>query len=537
MEFKLTMKSKKFWIILIVLIVLGGAAFYFRNSLTTTGGGAQAQTQSEGQGAGDANATVAIRPAADVAQVSAAGNIALANKYSLGIETVEGIITEVDVQPGDTVSKDDLLLSLDTTELEQTIRYAELTLDVAENQMDQLQEPPNPAEVASAKASLLAAKENLAELQQGPSAAELDAAEAALSAAEASYQDLLDGSSESEITEASAGLQKAFITLEQAQDAYNKIAYRGDVGSTQQAMDLQTATIDYDTAKAAFDIATEDASDAEIQAALKTIKDAQVQLDDLNATRTELANADAQVASAEATLATLLEGPTEAELGAAQLTIQQAQLDLDNALADRDQASLRAPADGTILTVDVEAGQQTTSGLTAITMADLTDLELPVYVAEVDISKVELGQPVTVAIDALPGKTLNGEVSRIVPISSSESGVVNYEVMVRLLDLTPQDKVLPGMTAVATMQGDSTENAWLVPSNAIVEFEGKSYVRVMQNGEARRVAVTPSTAQGEWTVVQSDELTAGDQVVGHVTSFAGQEENNGSRGGFMRPPR
>lgn len=531
------MKNKKIWIP-IVIILLAGAAFYFRNSLATAvSGGTETRAQTQGTAEGAADSTVAIRPAADVAQVSAAGNIALAHKYSLGIETVEGIITEVDVQPGDKVSAGDLLLTLDKTKLEQAVRYAELALDVAENQLDQLQEPPSSAEVASGQANLLAAKENLADLQQGPSAAELDAAEAALNAAEASYQDLLDGSSESEITEASAGLQKAFITLEQAQDAYNKIAYRGDIGSTQQAMDLQSATIDYDTAKAAFDIATEDASDADIKAALKTIKDAQVQLEGLNATRAELANAESQVASAEATLATLLEGPTEAELGAAQLNIQQAQLDLDNALDDLDQASLRAPADGTILTVDVEAGQQTTSGLTAITLADLTDLELPVYVAEVDISQVELGQPVTVAIDALPDKTFNGKVSRIVPISSSESGVVNYEVMIQLLDLTPQNKVLPGMTAVATMQGDSTENAWLVPSNAIVEFEGKSYVRVMQNGEARRVAVTSSSSQGEWTVVQSDELKAGDQVVGHVASFAGEDSGNNRPRGFLGPPR
>ena len=529
------MTNKKIWIPLIIIVVLAGLAFYFRGSLTTAVGGTETQAQTQ-EGAGAADSTVAIRPATDVAQVSAAGNIALSNKYSLGIETVEGIITEVDVQPGDVVSEGDLLLTLDTTELEQAVQYAELDLAVAENQLAQLKEPASPAEIASSRANLLAAKEDLAELEQGPSAAELDAADAALAAAEASYQELLDGSSEAEITQASADLQKAFITLEQAQDAYNKIAYRGDVGSTQQSMDLQSATIDYESARATFEVATEDASEAELQSALKTIKDAQVQLEDLGATRAELANAEAQVASAEANLATLLEGPTEPELQAAQLTIQQAQLDLDNALADRDQSSLRAPADGTILTVDVEAGQQTTSGLTAITMADLTELELPVYVAEVDIGKVELGQPVTVAIDALPDKTFGGELSRIVPISSSESGVVNYEVTVQLLDLTPDNKVLPGMTAVATMQGDSTDNAWLVPSNALVEFEGKSYVRVMQNGEAQRVAVTASAVQGEWTVVQSDELQAGDQVVGQVTSFVGEESQGGPRG-FMGPPR
>ena len=534
------MQSKKIWITLIVIIVLAGAAFFFRDSLLPLVGSSEIQAQTErGEGA---RSTVSIRPAADVAQVSAAGNIALANNYSLGIEEVDGIITEVAVQPGDEVSEGELLLTLDTTELEQAVQYAELDLAMAENQLTHLKEPATAAEVASARANLVAANEDLAELQSGPSAAELEAASTALAAASAAYQELLDGASEAEITQLSADLHKAFITLEQAQEAYNEISYRDNIGGTQQAMDLQTATIDYDTAKASFDIANEDASDAEIQNALNTIYDAQVQMEALDVTQAELANAEAQVANAEATLATLLEGPSEAELAAAQLTIQQAQLDLDNALADLNETNLHAPADGTILTVDVEVGQQTTSGLTAITMADLTDLELPVYVAEVDISKVELGQPVTVAIDALPDKTFNGEVSRIVPISASDSGVVNYEVTIRLLDLTPQDKVLPGMTAVSTMLGDGTENSWLVPSNAIIEFEGDTYVRVMQDGQPNRIAVTPGSSQGEWTVVESNELQAGDQVAGQVNSFVGEEEesNRGPGiigGGGGGPPR
>lgn len=526
------MKNKKLWLILAIIIVLAGAAVFFRDSITPFLGGAsnQAQAQGPGQGnqAGQEKQLVTIRPAADIAQVSAAGNLTLARQYK-GVLKVEGIITEIAVEPGDHVSAGDLLVAVDATDLERAVKRAELSLAVAQNQLDELQEPADKAEVDAAWANLAAAKENLAELQAGPSAAELESAQAALAAAQQSYQELLAGLSEPELTQLAADMHKAFLTLQQAQEAYNEIAYRGDVGRSQQAMDLQTATIDYETAKAAYEAATEPAKASEMQAALKAIKDAQVQLESLNATQAEMSAAEAQVASAEASLAALLNGPSQAEVRAAEIAIEQARLDLEEAQANRAQTELRAVIDGTVLTVDVEVGQRATEELVALTYADLTDLELPVYVAEVDIGKVQIGQPVTIAVDALPDQVFNGQVSRIAPISEADSGVVNYKVTIQLNDLELEDGVLPGMTAVATVLSGHTENAWLVPTSALVEFEGEMTLVITRDGQERRVTVTPTATQGEWTVVQSDELQAGDRVEGQVSSFINEE--NGFGGG------
>lgn len=532
------MKSKKLWLILIVIVILAGAAFFFRGSLTSLWGGTNNnQAQAQGGGRPDqAQQTITIRPAADVAQVSAAGNITLSSQHK-GVLKVEGIITEIAVESGDTVSAGDLLVKIDASDLERAVQRAQLALAVSQNQLDQLKAPADKADVDAAWADLAAAKENLAELQAGPSASELQSAQAALTSAQENYQELLDGLSEPELTQLAADLHKSFITLQQAQDAYNRIAYRGDIGQTQQAADLQTATIDYDTAKAAYEVATEPAKASEMQSALKAIADAQVQLDSLDATAAQLASAQAQVASSEASLASLLNGPSDTEVRAAEFTIEQSQLDLDEAKANLDKTELRAEIDGTVLTVDVEVGQRATAELSALTYADLTDLELPVYVAEVDIGKVEIGQPVNIAVDALPNQVFSGEVSRIAPISEADSGVVNYKVTVQLNDLKLEDGVLPGMTAVATILAGSTENTWLVPTSALVEFEGDKTLVVTRQGQERRITVTPTSTQGEWTVVQSDELQAGDEVEGHVTSFVGQDQNSRGFRGPFGPPR
>lgn len=527
------MSNKKFWIGVLLILILLGAGYVFRDTLLAF---VNPEETAQAQARASESGTVAIRPATDVSQVNAAGNIALAEEEAATFQ-VEGVIAEIEVEVGDEVKAGDLLATLESIDLERAVDRAELALNLQQNSLDQLLEPADPAEIAAAKMQLASAKESLADLQAGPSATEREAAEGALLAAQASYEDLLTGASEAELTQQSAELHRAFITLKQAQEAYNEIAYRDSIGSSQQALDLQDATIDYDVAKAGFDIATEPASEAEIQDALKTIKQAQIDLENLAVTQAELAQAEAEVANAEANLASLLKGPTEAEIRAAELAIEQAQIDLQEAEADLSYTRLRAPINGTITAIEAGVGEKVTTDISAgIYIADLTALELTVNVSEVDIGKVYVGQPAQILLDAYPDRTFSGSVGRIAPTSIAESGVVNYEVAIQL-DNRNLDGVKAGMTAVAAISDDVNKQEWLVPTSSLQEFEGETVVTVIRDGQPSRVAVTTGTSQGEWTSVESPELQEGDRVVGEVASFVDQDQANDRRGPFGPPPR
>jgi HlyD family secretion protein len=522
------MKSKKIWIGLVVIIALVGVGYYLRDdiwSLINRRTGAAASAQEPGSGFDPANLpTTAIRPAGDAAGVSAAGNIELSSQRPVVLE-VDGIVTQVAVEVGDLVAADDLLVALDTTDLERAVAGAQLSLANAQAQLDQLLEPADSAEIASAQASLASAQQSLADVQAGPSDAELAATEANLAAAQARYQELLDGPSEAELTQLSADLEKTMIDLQQAQWDYDQVSYRGDVGASSQSAALQQATIDYEAAKAAYEIATAPASQADLQGALSDIESAQEQLDALRnqPTQADLAAAEAQVASAQAQLDELLNSPSEAERRAADISVEQAQLDLEEAQAKLAKAQLRAPIDGTVLSVDIEVGEKVSSGLSAVILADLNDLELTVNVAEVDIGKIYPDQRAEITVDALPDKIFKGVVARIAPSSQSESGVVNYPVTVRLTD-TDLAGVRPGMTAVADILGEEMADSWLVPTSALVERGGNTVVRILRDGQPTPIRVTTQGSQGEWTVVQSGELREGDQAIGAVSSFLDQDQ-------------
>lgn len=527
------MKNKRniLWISLAFIVILSTAVYFTGTNLSQVQVwiGLAPNRQSRVNANTAEAQTMIIRPATDVLQVNAAGNIALAEEEAATFQ-VEGVIAEIEVEVGDAVEAGDLLATLETVDLERAVDQAELALKVKQNALDQLLEPASSAEIEVAQINLAAAQENLAELQVGPSAAELDAAETSLTAAQLAYQELLDGASEAELTQLSADLHKVFITLQQAQEAYNEIAYADTVGSSQQAMNLQAATIDYDMAKAGYDIAAEPASEAEVQKALEAIKDAQVQLESLEVTNAELVATEAQVAQAEASLEALLTGPTQAEIEEVELAIEQAQIDLQEAEADLSYARLRSPIDGTITAIEAGVGEKVTTDISAgIYIADLTALELTVSVSEVDIGKVYVGQPAQISLDAYPDTAFNGEVSRIAPTSVADSGVVNYEVAIHLDDLN-LDGVKAGMTAVASLVGDGSENSWLVPTTSVHEFEDEVYVQVVTDAGETRVSVIPETTQGDWTVVQSAELQAGDKVVGQVLTTIDEESEAELRG-------
>ena len=480
-----------------------------------------------------------------IGQVSASGNIALIATRPVVAEA-SGTVAAVDVSVGDTVAAGQRLLALDTTDLERAARRAELAVAAAQTQLAAAQETASAAELAVAEANLLEAQENLADVRAGPSAAEIAAARSSLAAAQAAYSELVAGPSQDELTQLSATMKKAEVAVAEAQSAYNQIAWKSDAAASSEAAALQSATIELESARAAYagSVAAADAS--ETQSAVSSIQSAQVALDDLLASPTAaaIAAAAAQVTDAQAALDDLRAGPDANDVRSAEIALEQALINLEEAYATLHAATVVAPIAGVVTAVGVDAGSKVSGGAVVVTLADPAALELTISVSELDIPQVALGQQAEVTIDALAGQTFSGAVTAIAPTSDESASSVSYPVTLRL-DATAANGVRPGMSAVGTLLSETATAAgsWLVPTNSIRTQDGASVVRVMRDGAPVAVAVTSGAVQGEWTVVQADELRAGDQVVGSVTSYVNDNEMRfapgmgaGLSGGMGGPP-
>ncbi|MBK8049550.1 MAG: efflux RND transporter periplasmic adaptor subunit [Anaerolineales bacterium] len=536
-----TLKLRKRWIALFAVAALLVAGGYLVATRTTLLAQNSAPSTTSAADTGDAATqppTVEIQSAAEAqTPVSAAGNLELVDERSVALE-VAGIVRDIKVALGDTVNAGDVLLKLDTTDLERALAQAKLSVESAKIAIDDLQTPATASEIAKAQASLEEAQENLADVAAGPGDQEIAAARSSLAAAQASYSELQAGPSNDELTQLSADMKSAEITVAEAQRAYDQIAWQESSGMSSQAADLQTATIALEKARAAYAASTASATNSDLQSALSAIQSAQVQVNELvnSPTAAEIATAEAAVVDAEATLSDLQTGPTANEIRSAKITLEQALIELETAQRNLEAATVTAPIAGVITSLNAEVGVRSGADAVVAMIADTKQLQLVISVAEADIPRVSQNQAAQVEVDALPGQTFEGVVKTISPVDDSSSSAVSYPVTVRLTS-QQLDGVLPGMNAVATLTDMATLSAdsWLVPTNALRTGNGVTTVMVMRDSTPTPVTVTTGAVQGEWTTVASAELQAGDQVIGSLTSNLNSQNFFGPGGGAPPP--
>ncbi len=218
----------------------------------------------------------------------------------------------------------------------------------------------------------------------------------------------------------------------------------------------------------------------DIEAAHESVIDAQADLDqqqkdysryEMLAQKGEIAaqtrdNAAIAVTRAEATLARqkqiyseLVEGTRKEELAVDRSQVREARQELDMARIRLGYTVLRAPFDGVVLVREAELGEVVSPGTPIITLANLHDIWLRVYVPETDLGKIRWGQPADIRTDTFPGKVYHGRIAVIASdaeftpksVQTEEERVtLVYEVRIDVDN--PNEELKPGMPADAYIQ-------------------------------------------------------------------------------------
>jgi HlyD family secretion protein len=337
-----------------------------------------------------------IAPVDDGNVVSATARVLPAQWAALAFPT-GGRVVAVTVQEGDTVTAGQELARLDDVALRYAVETARANVASAEASLAQLEIGARPEDIAAAQANLDAAKADLARVRRGATKEEIAVAQAQVNLAQAEK--------------------------DRAQAHFDRVRY------------WDTGTIAADAAHA-LNIAN--ANLARAKAELARVK--------ASATPEAIATAQAQVDAARAAVDKLKAGATKEEIAVTQAQVNRAKAALGQAEAALGDVILRAPFAGTVGRVSVRVGEMVTPGAPVITVGDLETLRVETTdLDEVSIGQVQVGQECQVTVDALPGKVLQGKVTRIAPMSTAEAGGTNYTVIVELLD---QDPALRwGMTA------------------------------------------------------------------------------------------
>jgi HlyD family secretion protein len=190
----------------------------------------------------------------------------------------------------------------------------------------------------------------------------------------------------------------------------------------------------------------------------------------------------------------------------------QAQLQTARGQLARDRANLgysiiRSPVSGVVVSRQVDVGQTVAASFQTPTLfqiaQDLTQMQIDSNVAEADIGKIRVGQPVRFTVDAFPGQRFEGKVKQIRLSPINQQNVITYDVVVAVSN--PDRILMPGMTAYVTFVIEERENVLLVP-NAALRFSPRDAEPDKRQARARRERNPKASSPGVY-VVQGQALT------------------------------
>lgn len=389
--------------------------------------------------------TAKVRTGDITISVAGVGNVFPEESISIGFQQ-GGVLTQLDVNIGDSVTKGQMLAKLDDSDATMKVLQAELDL-YSFFSADAI----NQAEITRLN-SVLNLEDAIDELEYLISP-QVFYWEQKVEKAEASLKDL-----EASSTATAAELDKAKLDIAKAKQYL--LAARNEYYNTY--------------VWEVFPYSYTDETTLETIDSYLEPTDEQVAL-----SRTKVRSAELAVKDAEDYVQALqlgVEAYLESESvpsGANMAKLEQARLALVSAQADLDRNVLRAPIDGTITSISAGVGQAV--GTSPILTIETTDkMMLRFYVEETDISFVKPGNPVVVSFDAYPDQPMEGLVSFIEPSLETVDGNP-AAVIWATLSVDVKFPLMTGMSADVEVISGSSENTLLVPVQALREIAPGSF--------------------------------------------------------------
>ena len=379
-----------------------------------------------------------------------------------------GKILELRVDAGDYVEKDEIIAVIETTYVQISLEQAQADLRSAQARLQQaeidfeLQKEQSAIQIRQAEESLAEAKQRLVQLEEeirlekiANKRGVMDA-ENNLNIAKIRYKLLTSDEVRDENkrrAQASLEQEQANLELVTAEHKRNETLYEKELISqasleSSQAQ-LKSAQAKHRSAEENLKLVKEPATEAELELGAADIRKAEFNLEvaeerveaeatrdmDIELQNQRIVQTEEALKLARANQKQIERKQRDLETARSSVTRNETQLELRQ--IEYDDTIIKAPIAGTILEKKVEEGQVITSrlsslaseeGQTLVTMADLDTVYVVTEVDETDIGKVEIGQPVTITVEAYPDTPFQGEVLKIAPQGLTLQNVTTFEV-------------------------------------------------------------------------------------------------------------
>jgi len=465
--------------------ILGGAALVILVVALLVNGASQAT-----QAASSNYQTATVQRGNLVATVGATGSVRALQNATLLWET-SGIVEELHFAVGDSVQAGDIIASLLTSSMPPNVILARADLQSAQDAMEDFRNSFGDLGLSQAQKALADAQD-------------------AYERAERYLNSISNPGRPVDIDQAQANLILAQDRLQRAQDAYEPYTSRpeNDLGRANMLLQVTQAQQQYDAALRQYNALASGSGSTPIAKA-----------------EADLALARAQLEIAQQNYDDILAGPTGLQQAAAEARLAAAQ-------ASVDMGYIIAPFDGTVTDIYPNQGDLVSTGARAVQVDNLSTVQVVVEVSEVDVNRIQVGQPASIVLDAVQDVQYQGQVVAVALAGTTTQSGVNFRVVVELTDADAN--VRPGMTAAVNIVVTELQDVLLVPNRAVRVQNGRRVVYVMRGLSLQPLQITLGASSETYSEVVAGELQEGDVIVLNppVSSFDPMDSSNQFMGGF-----
>jgi len=433
-------------VIVMIILVIGGYWYYHSTHIATA-------------------TTYTVKPVTfGTVQTTVSGTGQVASTQELAIDPqVSGTVLTVNVKDGDTVTKGEVLATLDSTNAYYSLENAKIALEKLETS--------NPISLTNDQNTLTNAQTSQTQAYQ------------------TAFNDI--SSSYNDMSIIVTGLNNIFYGKNAS--AYFTDVNVGSYGSTAIGY-KQTAGLSVDKVTAEYNAFQQTylAAVKNTSLAINYVIGQIPQANHTSAMTTDQNNISSWLSTANQDNTSLISAQTsiqnaaqsiiqaQSNLAADQgtndpLAVQSAQLALQEAQTTYDDYTITAPFSGVIGNVTLQPGDSAGPS-TPIGTIVTKQYQSTIVLNEVNVAKVAVGDPVNITFNALPNVTATGTVTDVDVVGTVSQGVVSYNVIVSFSNDNPAIKA--GMSINANIVTAEADNVLVVPNSAVKTVNGISYVQV-----------------------------------------------------------
>ncbi|NQX65169.1 HlyD family efflux transporter periplasmic adaptor subunit [Paenibacillus alba] len=530
---------KKKWLIVVLAAILCGAGTYVYINKKSQPAAAATQQQ-----------VMKVSKGAISSTVSGTSQLDAKDKQNIVIP-VDGIIKTMNLTQNQAVKKGDVLVELSVPSTETNLKEAQVSLQQLEKELAELQDEQNHMSVSAAMSGKLTLASNLDVGSQVNKTTKIG-----------TISDTTQFKVKLPFPLQEAVQLKQGDNVELTVDGYllSKVGSVNTIGHDVKAdangnkmVDVEVLVANDGTLSAGLKVkgsvgTGDNKVESSDQAALDYVRTSPI-FSDASGTVKSMKFKDGETVKQGELIATLFNDDLQNNVISKQAAIDSQKIKVDDAQQKIDQLTIKAPFDG-VFSADFAnsksnvlrnypVGAQINANTTLGAVASLSTMQLAIAVDELDLTSVKVGQKVTVKVDAISGKTFQGEVTSVSNVGTTSNGVTTYDAVVAIPN-TAQNDLKYAMTATAEIYIQDKKDILVLPIQVVTTTRGKSTVSLKKaDGTVEEQHEIKIGIRSKTQVEIVSGLEEGDEVVmptRKATTTTQQQGQGGFPGGEGGPP-